>query len=412
MKKMFYTFILMLLGFYGYNQCNPIDSNLLLKLNFSNNDLDSSVYRHPMLSIGGPVLTNDRNGNANSAMDFDGDDAHLVVADSNTNYKCNFPITISVWINPDTINLTNPIFTNEDYQGAYSGVWLQLTTDGYLALSYGDGTGNSGGSRMSAIGNSVIPSHQWTHVVATVRAASDFSLYVNGVSETFNLNGSGGNMVYLNNDTMPSRLGTFFKGNSTPRFFDGAIDDLRFWNADLLPKQVEVLYANTPVYVPYFNLDTLVVCNNETDTLKSFAGYCEHLWNTGDTTPNVLVDGNALGVGNHPFVLFYTESFGYTYFDTVVVRVENCISGIAETSVSPFVVSPNPFTDKISIDFALQGLGSDAVVEIYNALGSLVKRERISYTKQVLEITECSSGFYLLRVLSNGQSFEKKLIKE
>lgn len=411
MKKMIYSLALMLSCQIGYNQCSPVDSLLLLKLDGSNSEADSSVYNHPMLSIGGTTYTSDRNGSAGSSFLFDGDDDHLVVADSNTNYKCGFPITISCWINADTINLTNPIFTNEDYTGAYTGVWLQLTSDGYLALSYGDGTGNSGGSRVSAIGTSLVPTHQWVHIVATVTGPGNFALYINGAPETFNVNGSGGNMVYINNDSLPARVATFFKGNSTPRFFDGAIDDLRFWNAEIYPEQVQILYSNTPVYVNTFKFDTVTICNNEIDTLLSNASYCTHLWSTGDTTSFVEVDGAALGEGTYTYLLHYTEQYGYTYFDSIILRVENCVNGVSELNDLPLNVSPNPFTESIRLDFPNTS-GSENSVEVYNALGEPIKCEKIPAFPYTLPMDNLATGIYFLQLNSSAKITRTKLIKQ
>lgn len=95
--------------------------------------------------------------------------------------------------------------------------------------------------------------------------------------------------------------------------------------------------------------------------------------------------------------------------DCLAVTVTVGIESIDETLIH---ISPNPFTDKITIDFTIHSTGNETVVEIYDAVGKLIKREKISFTQHVIQLSECSSGYYLLQVLDGGKIYRQNMLKQ
>lgn len=71
------------------------------------------------------------------------------------------------------------------------------------------------------------------------------------------------------------------------------------------------------------------------------------------------------------------------------------------------IIYPNPVKNV----FAVSGLSSNAMVSLYDLIGNkLVDREIDE--QGVIDISEYSSGIYILKIVSNGTILEKKIIKE
>lgn len=78
-----------------------------------------------------------------------------------------------------------------------------------------------------------------------------------------------------------------------------------------------------------------------------------------------------------------------------------------EFSDSNLIVYPNPAKNQI----AISGLTTNSTVSLYSILGTKVW-ERQTDEQAVFDISNCSSGIYILKITSDGKTTEKKLIIE
>ena len=92
----------------------------------------------------------------------------------------------------------------------------------------------------------------------------------------------------------------------------------------------------------------------------------------------MVVDGNGL---NNP------EDFNEIWRNEVVEK-----TGVDENGSNGLAVYPNPASDRIRIE----GLEADSVVQIYNALGELVKTVKAEANGEI-DIIELAKGLYLVR---------------
>jgi hypothetical protein len=97
--------------------------------------------------------------------------------------------------------------------------------------------------------------------------------------------------------------------------------------------------------------------------------------------------------------------------DTSACQNVNTV-GIENIVQNSLRVSPNPFFDKIIVDFVLHRSSNETVIEIYNTVGELVKREIISSNQHALQLAECSSGMYMLQVRDGEKVYRKKVVKQ
>jgi hypothetical protein len=93
----------------------------------------------------------------------------------------------------------------------------------------------------------------------------------------------------------------------------------------------------------------------------------------------------------------------------VTIVVGQCV-GISEDPLTETGISifPNPFNDSFTI--ALRSGEEEYTVEIFSASGGLVYQERIK-NRTNIDMSEKSSGIYLVRIRNSESSFSKKVIK-
>lgn len=85
------------------------------------------------------------------------------------------------------------------------------------------------------------------------------------------------------------------------------------------------------------------------------------------------------------------------------------ILNVQDNNKDQFTISPNPAQDMVTIDSNKSGFAS---VTLYNTLGKQVKEVRNVAGSLQIDLSELTSGLYLVQVIdTNGNSSIKKLIK-
>jgi hypothetical protein len=79
------------------------------------------------------------------------------------------------------------------------------------------------------------------------------------------------------------------------------------------------------------------------------------------------------------------------------------------TENNSFKLYPNPAEDKINIEFS-EKLSKPALIEVYNAVGSLVRSEYRTGKRVQVQLSSLNSGYYLIRVKTESKVESKPLI--
>lgn len=209
---------------------------LIGQWNFANSFDDSSGAGETILaSAGTPVFVNDRDGNPNSALDFDASTDQATVPNYAALNNTPVGITVSFWVTPPSAD--GRIISRR--YGDSDSVWEIDVFGSQLRASW------SGYSKLWAEASTL--DQPWNHVVLTIDTGDGdlASLYVNGVLESV-LQAS--NDVDANRDIQDvSSENDILIGNTDTfgTLFTGALfqfDDLRIYSRAVSESEVLELY--------------------------------------------------------------------------------------------------------------------------------------------------------------------------
>jgi len=165
--------------------------------------------------------TNGATGKLNSSLNFDGTDDYITIPNLLTDY----PVSVSMWIKPNTITDADIAF------------YLYLTSGKYITggfyTSYGFIT-NASNVHADA---SLFPIGQWKHVVVTMTSSTTGKIYVDGIDRT-----TSSAQRYVESGTISN-----IAARNNTNLFQGQIDDVKVYNYALTDTQVKTLYNNGAV---------------------------------------------------------------------------------------------------------------------------------------------------------------------
>jgi len=199
-------------------------------------------------NLNGTWIDNDDNdvtgettaGSIDDALTFDNTDDYISIPDAANAMDVAYPITISAWMYPTDFTSDGIIFASDVNGTNYHGYWLMLhDTTGYIYMGFGDGGMPGPGSRRSATGSIATNLNQWNHVVGIIRGPTDMSIYVNGVADSITYTGTGSAIAFSGSG---GNIGRIFNSPAY-NYFDGAIDDVRFYGRELSPFEIKSLHA-------------------------------------------------------------------------------------------------------------------------------------------------------------------------
>lgn len=191
-------------------------------------------------------LTADRNGNSNSAYHFNGINQYINWPYS-TELQPPLPVSFAFWVKFDNIDYTTGgIFNTNFIEDDYSGLFMSVSGNDELNVSFCDATGGIGpSSRRTITGNTSLQSNTWYFVIAIVRGPTDMTLLVNCENDGGTYSGSGGNLGYL---PVSGTLGRVDGDMYAPAYqLGGTLDEFRFWNRALTTTDIESLCTMTDI---------------------------------------------------------------------------------------------------------------------------------------------------------------------
>lgn len=217
-----------------------VSDNLIIHYEFNGNSDDSSSNSYNG-TPSGVVYVNDRDGNPNSAVYFDGVDDFIDLPNL-IELKPELPISFSFWIKYESDNYQDRAVFNTSFEDdRSSGVYFntQISTGNY-AINYGDGTYNYiSTTRRTLTSNEAIETENWHHIAVVIRSATDMSIYVDCIDYGGSYSGTGGDLVYSD---APGSLGRRDRNLGVPaNYFKGMLDEFMYWSRELTVLEIDQL---------------------------------------------------------------------------------------------------------------------------------------------------------------------------
>ncbi|MEM7370786.1 MAG: LamG-like jellyroll fold domain-containing protein [Bacteroidota bacterium] len=267
MKKNLFTLLLLCLFSLGIHA--QTSAGLIANYQLNGNPSDASgsgnhgtLTSFPLIPGSTPISTNNRFGDANHAYDFNGLNDYIKITPTN-NFTPQLPVTISAWVKIDDHN-PNMVFQNSFLENYYLGVWMNIVAGGRVSVGYGDGDMVDDTNRRSKETNNSLSIGKWHHIAAIIRGATDMDIFINGIENCGTYSGSGGPLSYVKDPgpggstgpgsggsaTLITGVGVIGRsdnqsaGGSGDQFFNGKIDNVRFYDRALTLTEVRELYSS------------------------------------------------------------------------------------------------------------------------------------------------------------------------
>lgn len=233
-----------------------INDSLLLYYPFSGTAKDASG--NGFNGMVNATLTTDRFGNINEAYSFNGLNQYIDFPVA-IELKPELPVSFSFWVKLDDLQPENTVLFTTDYaQDNHSGVWMNLSSTGFLAINYGDATGNtSTTNRRTKLGTTQLNTNVWYHVAGVVNGPTDMEIYVDCVNDNGSYQGTGGELGYT------SALGSIGRKDANTTmpayYFMGSMDEFRYWNRELSLNDIDSLCNNLFITTGEVDMSTTMI---------------------------------------------------------------------------------------------------------------------------------------------------------
>jgi hypothetical protein len=233
MKRLTFVFTIFLLQVFAQN----LENNLLIHYKFDGNadDFSGNNYNGTVNA----TLTTDRNGNPNGAFHFDGV-SEFITFPNVTQLKPQLPVTYSFWAKLDDTYATKTVFVTNCFSiNNHSGVWMNGSGSGKLAINFGAASGSTSDDNLrNKVGTTTLQTGIWYHFVGICRSATDMDLYINCLNDGGTYNGYGGNVNYTND---AGNIGRKDVATQLPYYFKGSMDEFMYWDRALTPDEINMV---------------------------------------------------------------------------------------------------------------------------------------------------------------------------
>jgi hypothetical protein len=262
------------------------------------------------LTITAPVVSDNCQNPPGSALNFDGANDHVSVANGLPSMT---DMTIETWIKPHIISNWDVIMNFNSWNVGF--VHFQFDPYGRLEFSL------NGNNPTDQFTTASFANDQWYHFAAVYSSTGQYvKFYLNGtLIDT--------RMYSYAMPTAANQPYTIGSWNGTDRFYDGDIDDIRVWNVARSATEIQAnmhstLQGNEAGLVVYYNFNQGTACGNNTanstlsdltgnghdGTLGSFAldgsQGCTSNWSNGAPTTGLTLTNNFNNTdnasGNYP----------------------------------------------------------------------------------------------------------------
>ena len=335
----------------------------------------------------------------NYSLSFDGTDDEVEIISSPELTQNNF--SIEAWVKPSNSATIKPIFTKYNTNIGEISYSLSILSDNRIRFVVYESFRSVSDLDLRGIdtNNPVINANTWQHVAATFDTTTqDIKIYLNGAEiESTLLNGST-EISTIYRGTQPVHIGSSVILSGNAFFFDGEIDEVRFWDYSRTIDQINSdkdteLSGTEDGLVAYYKFDNSELSCDIVDCNKN----ANH--------------GMRMGVnGTNNLPQYSSESAELV--DEECQATDGCalVSVTNDNSETPGIsVYPNPANSSLFVKSAYQPIiGASMTITSMN--GMQVFSQIINNSMETINLAQIPKGMYLVRIKFDNTYTVKKII--
>ncbi len=362
-------------------------------------------------TVNGATLTTDRNGVANSAYSFDGNNNNIKINNLNINEIDNEVNTVSFWMKWDGKEIAMPFCWNGEYD-------LYLFNNKFGFNTYEDNN-IIGISSNDIVNKSVFVVAEFKNGIPDNQ---NCKLYINGIKQSIS-----GYATKKSKATREINIGSGHFTTEYQYYFSSIIDDIAIYNRALSDQEVKQLYEGcTKETATSSNFNSVIYTTNNPVTLSAtpsggtFNG--EAVTNNA-FNPSIAKLGknhvkytfkNSTGCAdstNFEMILVDTLGNKCSTYDTLKIKVQ-LTTGIKSGQVATMNVYPNPTSDVVIIETSDVAALNGYSYKMVDLQGKQVYKELVTKSKTEISLKSIGAkGVYILHIVdAQGVSIENKKI--
>ncbi len=152
-----------------------------------------------------------------------------------------------------------------------------------------------------------------------------------------------------------------------------------------------------------------ILCKNESVMLDAGPGI-DYVWSLAGLSGQIVtINESMIGMGTTDISVVVTNNNNCDGTDTIAITYVICTDINNLNSSSNILIDPNPTSGMVYINFPC--LTNEAEIELYNMQGKIVKKIKVNdIIKTQIDMSNLAKGAYNIRIITNSQITNKKLI--
>ncbi len=167
--------------------------------------------------------------------------------------------------------------------------------------------------------------------------------------------------------------------------------------------------------LPFVDLghDTTIF-SNENIRLDASGSAYSYEWSNGSDLPYLDISGSETGTGTHLYWVTVTDTHACSNSDSIRITVVEPSGSGGMNAGNPVKIYPNPARDILLVQLTNSG-GEEFMLTVFDCVGKEVIAQSFSTIGHHLleiDVSNLSSGYYIIKIIGNRFSYSKGLVVE
>jgi hypothetical protein len=151
------------------------------------------------------------------------------------------------------------------------------------------------------------------------------------------------------------------------------------------------------------------ISEDQTIILGTEPGNASYAWSTGAVTDYIVINGAALGIGEHLISVTVVSGNDCESYDEIVITVIEGV-GIQNNLASQISVYPNPATTTLQIEMG--SIKDFEILRIMDVNGKFLSESSTLIDVYSIDVEDWQNGMYFIQIVTKSEILNLKFIKE